>query len=272
MEVETPGVAELGKLHLVAVGGLDPSGGAGILRDGLTAAALGSSFRLVGTAWAEQSPVHGVQAIDARPVAEVRRAIVLALREAPSERTAVKVGMAVNPDTLRAIVAALDGFAGPVVFDPVMGATAGGALFDAGGRHLREAMAPMVARSWVVTPNAREAALLCDRNVNDVEEATWCGHMLARMGARAVVVKGGHLSAPDATDVVVSHGQTHLLTKPRVPGPSVRGTGCSYASALALTLAAGVSLLEACAVAQTHVAEGMRRARHTGTEHHLGDL
>lgn len=269
MKYKTIVVTELSKLHLVAVGGLDPSGGAGILRDGLTARSVGSSFRLVGTAWAEQSPVRGVQAIDPRPQAELHRAIRLALEDAPSA-TAVKVGMAVNPHTLLTIVNALDGFEGPVVFDPVMGATAGGALFDTRGLTLREAMAPLVARSTVVTPNAREAALLCDREVNQVEEAEWCGHALARQGARAVVVKGGHLACEDVVDVVVTKGESHRLQNTRVPGRSVRGTGCSYASTLALHLAAGHSLLAACAAAQAHVAEGIRRASALGSELQLG--
>lgn len=254
----------------MAIGGFDPSGGAGILRDGLTAQSLGCAFRLVGTAWAEQSAAFGVQAIDARPAPEVRRAIHLALKEAPAGRTAIKVGMVVNPELLLAIVEALEGFAGPVVFDPVLGATSGGALFDARGEPLLQVLEPLIARTWVVTPNTHEAALLCERSVSQVEDAQWCGHALARRGARAVVVKGGHLATETIVDVLVTQGQAQRIENPREPGPSVRGTGCSYASSLALHLAAGHPLVAACGAAQAHVAEGIRRARPMGSQWHLG--
>lgn len=259
-------------LHLIAIGGLDPSGGAGILRDGLTARAHGASFRLVGTAWAEQSPLHGVQAINPRPADELQRAIGLALKEAPPGRTAVKVGMAVNSSLLRTIASALEGFGGPVVFDPVVGATAGGALFDPGPVNLRQALAPLLARAWVVTPNVREASLICDRPVTEVDEAVWCGQVLANQGARAVVIKGGHLVTSSVVDVLVHAGRTHKVEGERIAGPNVRGTGCSYATSLALTLAEGNALLEACAKAQAHVVAGIRKARQVGPEWHLGHV
>ena len=264
-------MAELKDLHLVAIGGFDPSGGAGIMRDGLTAQSLCSSFRLVGTAWAEQSPVHGVQAIDPRLPAEVFNAIRLALAESPPGRTAVKVGMTANAGVLKSIVDALDDFNGPVVFDPVLGATSGGSLFDTCGQSLPDAVAPLVARAWVLTPNTLEGARLCQRDVTTVEDAQRCGEELIRRGGHAVVVKGGHLVGSNVVDVLVraDQPQAHHINTMRVPGPSVRGTGCSYASSLALYLAAGEPLVTACTAAQAQVAKGIRHARLVGTQWHL---
>ena len=254
----------------MAIGGLDPGGGAGILRDGLTALSLGCTFRLVGTAWAEQSPVHGVQSVDPRPRHELTRAITLALKDAPVGRTAVKIGLAVNAATVSAIASALTTFGGPVVFDPVLGATAGGALFDAEGEALMTALAPLVERSHVFTPNAQEAALMCDSSVQSIDDAAATARMIAFHGARAVVVKGGHLRTADICDVLVHRGELTKLTSARLPSPAVRGTGCSYASSLALYLARGEQLPRACALAQAHVAEAMRSAQPAGSEWHLG--
>ena len=265
-------VTEFSKLHLIAIGGFDPSGGAGLVRDGLTAQSLGSSFRLVGTAWAEQSAALGVQAIDARPASEVRKAIQLALKEAPPGRTGVKVGMAVNAEVSQAIVEGIEGFAGPVVFDPVLGATSGGALFDAGREQLLQVLAPLIARTWIITPNAHEAARLCEREVDTVEEAERCAKVFTQTGARAAVITGGHLDTADIVDVLAIQGEreAHRLEQERVPGPSVRGTGCCYASSLALHLAAGHGFVAACEAAQAHVADGIRHARPIGPQWHLG--
>jgi hydroxymethylpyrimidine/phosphomethylpyrimidine kinase len=263
-------VHELSKLHLIAIGGLDPSGGSGILRDGLTARALGSRFRLVGTAWAEQSAAHGVQAIDARPRQEVTKAIALALNEAPDGLTAVKIGMVVNAELVGAIATALTGFRGPVVFDPVLGATAGGALFDRADQSLMDALSPLLRRCTVFTPNAQEAALLCDSSVQAVEESEMAARLLVDQGLRAVVIKGGHLQTAHIADVLLIEGRLSTLTRPRVAGPNVRGTGCSYASSLALYLAGGASFERACESAQAHVADAIGKAVAFGSEWHLG--
>jgi hydroxymethylpyrimidine/phosphomethylpyrimidine kinase len=263
-------VHELSKLHLIAIGGLDPSGGSGILRDGLTARALGSRFRLVGTAWAEQSAIHGVQAIDARPKSEVAKAIALALNEAPEGLTAVKIGMVVNAELVGTIATALAGFRGPVVFDPVLGATAGGALFDRADQSLLEALMPLLSRCTVFTPNAQEAALLCESSVQVVEESVMAARLLVDQGSRAVVIKGGHLKTSHIADVLLTEGRLTTLTRPRVTGPDVRGTGCSYASSLALFLASGGSFEQSCESAQVHVADAIGRAVPVGSEWHLG--
>lgn len=261
---------DLGKFHLVAIGGFDPGGGAGILRDGLTARALGCTFRLVGTAWAEQSPLHGVQSLDPRPRHELAKAIGLALKDAPLGRTAVKIGMVINAATVGTIATSLASFGGPVVFDPVLGATAGGALFDSEGASLMEALAPLIKRSHVFTPNAQEAALMCDSTVEGIEDAAATARMLAFHGARAVVVKGGHLNTENVCDVLVHEGELTAISSPRSSGPNVRGTGCTYASSLALFLARGEALGKACELAQAHVAEAIRLARRAGNEWHLG--
>lgn len=261
---------EVGKLHLVAIGGLDPSGGAGILRDALAARALGCDFRLVGTAWAEQSAGHGVQAIDARPRREVSRAIELALQDAPAGRTGVKIGMVVNADMVTSIAAALADFAGPIVFDPVLGASTGGALFVSGGLGLWEALSPLVACSSVLTPNAHEAAALCGLPVTNTAEAERAAGLMVKLGARAVVVKGGHVGGGAAADVLLHAGQFTTLTTPRLPGPSVRGTGCAHSASLALFLAGGARMEDACAAAQTKVAKALRGAVAANGQWHLG--
>src|SRR5687768_15935938 len=103
------------------MGGLDPGGGAGLVRDAATARALGAGVVLIGTAWTDQSR-HGVRGLEPRDPARLRDAADAAIAGA----SAVKIGMVATPQLAEAILAALAGFGGPVVFAPVLAASSGG--------------------------------------------------------------------------------------------------------------------------------------------------
>src|SRR4051812_25799694 len=166
---------------LVAVGGLDPGGGAGVIRDYYTATALGARVIVVGTAWTDQSP-RGVASVEPREPSAVRAALERALS---SGTAAVKVGMVATPAIAEAIIAALVGFAGPVVLDPVLAASSGGALLEGPP----SALDPLVRRAWLVTPNLAEAAALTGRPVTTRADARAAAEALRQRGARAVLVK-----------------------------------------------------------------------------------
>jgi hydroxymethylpyrimidine/phosphomethylpyrimidine kinase len=141
-----PGVATV-----VAIGGLDPSGGAGVVRDALTAAALGARAVVVGTAWTEQRDgVHRVEARGADALADsVRHAVA-------AKPAAVKIGMVPDAAHAAAIIDGLRNFGGPVVVDPVLASSRGGALFLGS----TEELLPLLRRATLVTPNAPEASAL----------------------------------------------------------------------------------------------------------------
>ena len=159
-----------GPVLVIAVGGVDPSGGAGVVRDLLTARTFGAQVRIVPTAWTEQAPLGGVSSVEPRDPARLEEAVATAWRAAAREGlpVAVKVGMLPDARAAGAILAALDGggpaaaapgsrrgaFAGPFVLDPVLGASSGGALF----RDPPAALLPLVARATLVTPNVPEIA------------------------------------------------------------------------------------------------------------------
>jgi hydroxymethylpyrimidine/phosphomethylpyrimidine kinase len=150
-----------------------------------------------------------------------------------------------SPGLMAAILDALEGFSGPVVVDPVLGTSAGQPLFEGRPR----ALAPLLARATLVTPNADEAAALTDQTVSDLDGARAAAAHLRAAGAGAVLVKGGHL-AGDAHDLLVDADGELLLSAARVPGKDPRGTGCALATALATELARGRPLREAVATAK----------------------
>jgi hydroxymethylpyrimidine/phosphomethylpyrimidine kinase len=249
---------------VVVVGGLDPGGGAGLLRDLATATALGARAHAVGTAWTEQA--DGVHRVEPRVPEAVGSALAQAL--VIFRPAAVKIGMAAGPATASALLDALAGFAGPVVVDPVLATSRGGALWAATPQELL----PLLRRATLVTPNAGEAAALTGMPVATVAEAEAAGRYLIEVeGLRAVLIKGGHLpdSGGGVTDLLVTPEAPARYSHIRVPGPSPRGTGCALATAIAVGLGRGLALGTATQTATDWLAEAIAAATTVGDERHL---
>ena len=250
------------------VGGVDPGGGAGLLRDVATAEALGARAHAVETAYTEQGP--GLHRVEPRAPDAVRAALAEAL--AALRPAAVKIGMAVGPATAAAIVEALGDYAGPVVVDPVLATSRGGALWAGAPRELL----PLLRRATLVTPNSVEAAALTERPVATADDAEASGRLLIEAEQlRAVLVKGGHLSGDldrsggTVVDVLVTASGAARFTRARTPGPSPRGTGCALASAIAVKLGSGRSLSEAVGEASAWLARLIAEPVPVGDERHL---
>jgi hydroxymethylpyrimidine/phosphomethylpyrimidine kinase len=263
-QIQSPQIVE--PTQVVVVGGVDPGGGAGLLRDVATAGALGARAHAVGTAWTEQGA--GVHRIEPRAPAAVRDALTSAL--ATLHPAAVKVGMAVGPETAAALLEALADYPGPVVVDPVLASSRGGPLWAGAPRDLL----PLLRRATVVTPNALEGAALAGRPVTTAGEAEGAAReLVAREGLAAVLLKGGHLSDAEAAgrmiDLLVTRAGTERLAHARVAGPSPRGTGCALATALAVALARGEALEPAVAWAGEWLAGQIAAAVTVAGERHL---
>ena len=249
---------------IVVVGGVDPGGGAGLLRDVATVAALGARAHPVETAWTEQGP--GLHRVEPRAPEAVGAALAEALAEL--RPAAVKIGMAVGPATAAALITALGDYTGPVVVDPVLATSRGGALWAAEPR----ALLPLLRRATLVTPNGIEAGALTGRPLATADDAEATGRwLLEATQLRAVLVKGGHLGAPAGmvVDVLVTGSGAVRFTRPRTPGPSPRGTGCALASAIAVKLGCGRSLSEAVGEAGAWLAGLIAEPVTVGDELHL---
>ena len=248
----------------MVVGGVDPGGGAGLLRDVATAAALGARAHAVGTAWTEQSA--GLHRVEPRGPEAVGAALAQAL--AALRPAAVKIGMAASPATAAALIEALADFAGPVVVDPVLATSRGGPLWAGAPPDLL----PLLRRATLVTPNAVEAATLSGGPVATSAAAGVAGrHLIEGEGLAAVLVKGGHLTDGDdlVTDLLVTPTATMAYPHPRRPGPSPRGTGCALATAIAVELARGAPLASAVQTAIDWLAAAIAAATPVGDELHL---
>jgi len=224
---------------LCTIAGLDPTGGAGIAADLRTFAAHGAWGIAVVAAITVQddSGVRRVEPIEPALVAEQLR---IALGQGPA---AVKLGMLATAEIVGVVAGSLGTYAGPVVLDPVLAASAGGALLAAAGvDRLLEALGP---RTTLLTPNLPEAARLLGRPALRDGDALGAARALHAMGWKAVLLKGGHGEGGRCVDHLVAEGGERSFARARIPGPTLRGTGCALASALAACLAAGASPAEA---------------------------
>lgn len=259
-----PPVGSARRISIVVVGGVDPAGGAGLLRDVATATNLGAHPHAVGTAWTDQG--EGIHRVAPRAPEAVGAALAQAL--ATLRPAAVKIGMAVGPATAAALIAGLADFAGPVVVDPVLATSRGGPLWSGAPGELL----PLLRRATLVTPNAVEAAALSGRSVTTVAAAEEAGRRLVELeGLGAVLIKGGHLadSGASVTDVLVTAAATTRRPHLRLPGPSPRGTGCALATAIAVELGLGRALAEAVDNAIGWLAAAITGAEPVEGEWHL---
>lgn len=171
---------------------------------------------------------------------------------------AVKIGMLGSLDAIRTVSAALRRHRPPlIVLDTVFRATTGSLLIDPRALDaFREGLMPLAT---VVTPNAREAAVLLDGAApRTVKAATICARELVKAGARAALVTGGHLPLKsESVDVLYDGARVYEFRVARIAGPSRHGTGCTLSSAIAARLALGDPLPQACERAQAFVAKAI---------------
>jgi len=236
--------------RVLSIAGSDSGGGAGVQADLKTFAALGCFGTTAITALTAQN-TQGVRSIHAVPLDILADQIDAVAEDIGID--AVKIGMLHSAPTVETVAAALDRHAlRQVVLDPVMVATSGAALIDP------QAVATLVRelfpRALLVTPNLDEAALLVERPLRTEADLEAAGRQLLGMGARAVLLKGGHLAGDTVSDLLLARDAApQWFRAPRIATPNTHGTGCTLSSAIAAWLALGADLPQAVAQARDYV-------------------
>jgi hydroxymethylpyrimidine/phosphomethylpyrimidine kinase len=254
----------------LTIAGSDPSGGAGIQADLKTFHQFGAYGEAVITLVTVQNTV-GVSRVECLPAALVIEQLRAVLDDVPPR--AAKTGALGNVEIVDAVAAIAERFDFPLVVDPVMISKHGAPLVSA---EARTAIAErLVPRATLVTPNLEEAAALTGIEITGIDRMREAAARLCAMGARAALVKGGHLAGP-ATDVLYADGTWHEFPAPRIDTPHTHGTGCTYSAAITAELACGASLLAAVAAAKEFMTEAIRTApglgRGSGPVNHLAPV
>ncbi len=238
----------------VTIAGSDSGGGAGIQADLKTFSALGVYGASVIAALTAQN-TRGVTGIHDVPADFITAQIDAVFSDL--DVGAVKIGMV---SRVPAIAAIADGLARwkqhRIVFDPVMIATSGDRLLSPDAiDSLKHKLLPMAT---VITPNLPEAAALLEaplaRGESEMREQA---ERLLKLGAKAVLIKGGHDTGAESVDVLVQPDAVTRLAADRIPTRNTHGTGCTLSSAIAAGLAKGLTLAEAARAAKAYVTDAL---------------
>jgi hydroxymethylpyrimidine/phosphomethylpyrimidine kinase len=253
-------MTSLGRVLIIA--GSDSGGGAGIQADLKTVTALGGYAATAVTAITVQNTL-GVSAAYPVPTEVIVAQARAVLDDIGAD--VIKTGMLGGADVVEAVARLLDGAGLPAVIDPVMISKGGAKLLA------DEALAPvrdlLVPRAALLTPNAPEAQALTGLLVETTDDLRRAGEALLKLGAGAVLMKGGHVPGARVTDVLMtSYGETAFEGE-RMDTRHTHGTGCTLASACATGLAQGLSLEAAAARAWDYVHHAMLTAPGLGRGH-----
>jgi len=253
----------------VTIAGSDSGGGAGVQADLKTFSALGVYGASVLTALTAQNTL-GVTGIHDVPTAFIRAQIDAVYSDL--DVGATKIGMLSQPGVIRTVAAGLDAHeVGPIVLDPVMVAASGDPLLA--DEAIDVLIAELLPRADLVTPNLHEAARMLRRNPAENEaEMVDQAQNLRAMGARVVLLKGGHGAGSECADVLVSDADIVWLRAPRLETLNTHGTGCTLSSAIAAGLAKGAHLDAAVGDAKTYITAAIEAADDLGIGHGHGPV
>jgi hydroxymethylpyrimidine/phosphomethylpyrimidine kinase len=247
----------------LTIAGSDSGGGAGIQADLKTFAALGVFGTSALTAITAQNTV-GVDAVEV-----LTPEIVYAqIKSVASDFTisAVKTGMLADAGIVETVAKAAHDFSLPhLVVDTVMVSKSGHRLLapeaEAAMRRI------LLPQAFIVTPNLPEAEVLTGKNISGIEGMKAAARELHALGARYVLVKGGHLAGEKSIDVFYDGDGFCELDLPRVQTNSTHGTGCTLSAAIAAYLALGLAPLAACRAAKEYLTGALKNAVPLGHGH-----
>ena len=248
--------------RVLIIAGSDSSGGAGIQADIKAVTCLGGYAMTAITALTVQNTL-GVTDVMPVPPDFIMAQARACLDDIGAD--SVKTGMLGDVSVMEAVAEVLLTTTAFKVVDPVMVAKGGHALMREGAIDALKAL--MLPHADLLTPNAPEAAALCGAEVGSEDEMRRAGEILLRMGAKNVLIKGGHLRGPEVVDILFTADGEHRFTSPRVETVHTHGTGCTLASACATLNQEGRALKDTVEMARDYLYGAILMAPHLGEGH-----
>jgi hydroxymethylpyrimidine/phosphomethylpyrimidine kinase len=245
--------------RILTIAGSDSGGGAGVQADLKAITLLGGYGMSVITALTAQNTV-GVQGIHEIPARFVERQIDSVLSDIGAD--AIKTGMLSNEEIIEVVGKKIKQYkVRKVIVDPVMVSKSGDSLLR---RDAQDALIKkLIPLAWVVTPNLMEASVLTGFKVKSLEEMKKAARQIYKLGAKYVVVKGGHLKG-EAIDLLYDGKTFNEIEGPRIDTKNTHGTGCTFASAIATLITRGDSVLEAVRKAKVFITMAIQSSLNLG--------
>lgn len=235
----------------LTIAGSDPSGGAGIQADLKTFHQFGVYGEAVITLLTVQNTMR-VSRVEVMPGALVQEQIAAVIEDIPP--LAAKTGALGSAEVVHAVVDIAERFDFPLIVDPVMISKHGAPLMAEDGR--AALIGRLMPLSYLITPNAPEAEAISGMRIRTVEDLRPAARKIREMGARNVLIKGGHLEGP-AIDLLYEGADFFELPSERIGTPHTHGTGCTFSAAITAELAKGTALRLAVERAKAFITEAI---------------
>ena len=230
------------KSKILIIAGSDSSGGAGIQADIKTITSLGSYAMTAITAVTIQN-TKGVQSVIPIPANDIKNQIIFTSRDIRPD--AVKIGMLHSAQVVEKVIESLKKIKiKKIILDPVMVAKGGAKLID--NKAIQILKKKLIKRVSLITPNIPEAEILTGIKIRSREDMIFAGNKLLNLGAKNVLIKGGHLKSKKVEDIFLSKKDLKVFYSLRHKTKNTHGTGCTLSSAITTLFSRGKSLKKAC--------------------------
>ena len=253
----------LPKSKVLIIAGSDSSGGAGIQADIKTVTSLGSYAMTAITAITAQNTT-GVKSIVPIPPKEISNQILFTAKDINPD--AVKIGMLHSTKVIESVIYSLKIIkVKRIVLDPVMVAKGGTKLIN--NRAIKLLKDELIKRVTLITPNIPEAEILTNTNIRNKEDMIFAAHKLIEIGAKNVLIKGGHLVSKIVQDIFVSKSEIKIFNSKRYKTKNTHGTGCTLSSAITTFLSCGKPIKKSCELGIKYVNSGIKTNPKYGKGH-----
>ena len=242
------------KSKVLIIAGSDSSGGAGIQADIKTVTSLGCYAMTAITAVTAQNTT-GVKSIVSIKSKEISKQIEFTCKDI--KPNAIKIGMLHSKPVISAVMKSLKKIkTNKIVLDPVMAAKGGAKLIN--NQAIKDIKNKLMKKIFLITPNIPEAELLTKKKINSVADMIIAGKILLKLGAKNILIKGGHLNSNQMNDILLNKKIVKVFKSKKYRSKNTHGTGCTLSSAIAANLSCGKDLIKSCELGIKYVNEAIK--------------
>jgi hydroxymethylpyrimidine/phosphomethylpyrimidine kinase len=248
---------------ILIIAGSDSSGGAGIQADIKTITSLGSYAMTAITAVTSQNTT-GVKSIVSIDPREISKQILFTCRDIKPD--AIKIGMLHSEKVIRSVISSLKSIrVSKIILDPVMVAKGGARLIN--NKAIDILKKNLIKKVSLITPNIPEAEILTNLKIKNTQDMIQAAHVLLSMGAKNILIKGGHLKSKVVKDIFVNKKEIKFFSNKRFKTKNTHGTGCTLSSAITTFFSCGKLLNKSCDLGIKYVNQSVRSNPNFGKGH-----
>ena len=251
------------KSKILIIAGSDSSGGAGIQADIKTITALGSYAMTAITAVTTQNTT-GVKSIVGITPKEISKQILFTCKDIKPD--AIKIGMLHSESVIKSVISALKIIkVSKIILDPVMVAKGGARLIN--NKAINILKKKLIKKVSLITPNIPEAEVLTGLKIINMQDMIYAAQVLLSMGAKNVLIKGGHLKSNIVKDIFINKKEIKFFSNKKLKTKNTHGTGCTLSSAITTFFSCGKLLNKSCELSIKYVNQSIRSSPNYGKGH-----